>query len=131
MLARLVPVVAIALGLASLSGCGPDKLNVEKTLNLSAEYPARSVDMPPQKKAQTITVDFTSSADVLVLLFKEDDAKGDDAILTAGEAKALGKQKGKSGSFSAEVPANTATRVVARDPAGAKADVQIKITNKK
>ena len=50
-------------------------------------------------------------------------------MLGVDAAKSLGKQKGKSGSFTAEIPENTATRVVVRE-ASKKTKVDLKVTNK-
>jgi hypothetical protein len=122
--------VLVALGLVALAGCGPGKLDVSKTLEVDSGE-GRAVDCPAVAKPQTIAVEFTSSdADVNVYLFKEEDAKGEDGIVTSDASKALGKARGKTGNFSAEVPENTATRVIVRG-AAKKTKVDIKVTNKK
>ena len=131
MLLRIVPVAILAVGSLLLAGCGPATLNENKTLTLDTEYGARAIDLPSVSKPQTVNVEFSSSdGEVTVLLFKEEDAKGDNMDIFPG-AKALAQKRAKADSFSVEVPANTPTRVVARQAAAAKTDVQIKINNKK
>jgi hypothetical protein len=126
MFVRMVPAACCFLLLA---GCGPAKLNVEKTLDLEPGE-AKSIDLDAQSKPQKITVDFKSSeGDVSVLLFKEADAKGDDALLDADQAKAIEKKKGKEDSFTADVPENTAVRVIIRGAAKT-TKVTLKVTNK-
>jgi hypothetical protein len=132
MFSRAVPVVLLAVGSLFLAGCGPGKLDVSKTYDLDSGE-AQAIDCPAVGKPQTIKADFTSSeCDVNVFLFKEEDAKASDpdSILTAQSSKALAKASGKSGSLSAEVPENTATRVVVRG-ASKKTKVDVKVTNQK
>ena len=131
MLLRIVPVAVFALGSLFLAGCGPSPLNENKTLTLDKEYGARAIDLPAVSKPQTINVEFTSSdGDVTVLLFKEEDAKGDN-MDAFPSAKSLAQKRSKAASFSVEVPANTPTRIVVRQAAAEKTDVQLKINNKK
>ncbi len=131
MLFRIVPVAVFAIGSLFLSGCGPAKLNENKTLTLDAEVSARAIDLPAVSKAQTINVEFSSSdGDVTVLVFKQEDAKDNDSLPSAPSSKALVKKRSKGESFSVDVPENTATRVVVRESAAAKTDVQVKVTNK-
>ena len=130
MLARAVLIAVVAIGLFSGVGCGPGKLNESRTWEMGRED-VKALDLPAVAKPQTIKVEFTSSdADVEVCLFKEADAKGDAGLSQATTDKALGKANGKGGNFSAEVPENTATRVVAREAKG-KTKVDIKVTNQK
>lgn len=127
MLARTLPFLALGL---LLVGCRPPTLNENKTLELDNEVVARSIDLPAVPKAQKVTVEFTSSeGDVLVLVVKEEDARGEDALMSAEVSKALGNKRGKSGSFTVEVPANTKTRVIARESNARKTSVNIKVTN--
>ena len=126
MFVRLAPA---ALCLLFLAGCGPAKLNVEKSLVLDGEYPARAIDLDAQSKPQKITVEFSSSeGEVTVLVFKAEDAKTEDDILFADPKKALDFKKGKEGSFAVDVPEKTATRVFARAE-GKKTTVQVKVKN--
>src|SRR6266700_2315065 len=105
MLCRLLPVALVAFVFA---GCGPAKLDESKTLSLSGETPAKSIDLDAQSKPQTITVDFSSSAgDVSVLVFKKSDAPTDDDLLSAPPNKAIAMKKGKADTFTAEIPENT------------------------
>ncbi|QJW98973.1 hypothetical protein [Frigoriglobus tundricola] len=120
----------IALGLLSAAGCGPAKLNENKTLTLDAGD-AKGLDFPAISNAQTITIDFKSSAgEVSVYLFNEADAKGEDGLLTSDPKKALGLKKGKEGSFEVNVPEKTATRIIVRG-ANEKTTVTLKATNAK
>jgi hypothetical protein len=125
MMLRLAPAACCLLFLA---GCGPAKLNEARSLELGGESPARAIDLDAQSKPQKITVEFSSPEDVTVLLFKAEDAKTDDDIMTADPKKALGFKKGKEGSFVVDVPEKTATRVFARMETK-KTTVQVKVKN--
>ena len=125
-------VVAVALGLLLASGCGPAKLNETKTLKLDKETMAAGLSLAAQPKPQTITVEFSSSeGEVTLGVFKKDDLKDDDAMMTVPLSKALAHKKGKGETFTVEVPENTATRVVVREHTAAKTDVTVKVTNAK
>jgi hypothetical protein len=130
----LRPFASLVAGLwiLGLAGCGPARLNETRTWSLTSGTSARALDLPAQPKPQTITVEFSSTAnEVSVYLFKADDAKGEDGIAFADSKLALGgKSKSKGDSFSAEVPANTATRLIARS-GGRDTEVTIKVTNQK
>jgi hypothetical protein len=129
MLTRLLPAAAIAAVLALAAGCGPDRLNESKSYTIEPMTGDGFV-LPAQPKPQKITVEFNSSeCEVTVLLFNYADAKDDQQALTADAKKALGHQKGKSGTFTADVPANTETRIVVRDGVK-KTKVDLKVTNK-
>ena len=128
MLARISATI-LAVGFASLSGCGPAKLDVTKTLDLNTED-AKAILLDAQSKPQKINVEFeATNGTVYVLLFKDADvAKDEDGIVPAN--KALGsKANEKSGSFAVDVPENTATRVVVRNASG-KTDVKVHVTNR-
>lgn len=120
----------LAVGLIALSGCGPAKLNVKRDLKFDSVESARAIDLPKQTKPQTLTVEFSSpSEDVSVYVFKEEDAPGEDGILTANSKKALGGKTASRGeTFTVEIPANTPTRVIVR-AGGKKADVSLKLSN--
>jgi hypothetical protein len=124
--------IAVAVGLVSLTGCRPGKLDETRTLSLGGDVVAQGLDLPAQSKPQTINIEFSSSAgEVSVYLFKEDDAKGEDGLTSANPTKAIAKKTNSKGdSFSAEVPPNTSTRVIIRG-GGNKTDVTIKVTNQK
>ena len=123
---------AVASVLLFATGCGVAKLNATKTLTLDKEVSVRSVDLPAQKKAQKVTVEFSSSdGEVFVGAFKQEDAKDEDAMTTAAPSKALGSKKGKADSFTVDVPENTAVRVIVRGHTAAKTDVTVKVTNAK
>jgi hypothetical protein len=130
MLLRFVSVAMVAVASIGLAGCGPAKLDVNKTYTLDVGE-AQAIDLPAIPKPQKITVEFSATAgDVTVLVFKESDAKGTDGLLDADLGKSLGKKTGKSDSFTVDVPENTATRVIARG-ATKKTDVTLKVTNTK
>ena len=120
--------VAVALGAFILAGCGPGKLNENKTLSIDTGE-AKGLDLPAVSKPQKINVEFSSSeGEVSVYIFKEEDAKGEDGLIASDPKKALAFKRGKADSFSADVPENTATRVIVRN-ATKKTDVQLKVTN--
>ncbi len=124
------PVLAlIALGWLTVAGCGPAKLNENKTYTLEAGD-AQRLDLQAITKAQKITIEFKSSASkVNVYLIK--DFKEQDGLDTApSKAQTLEHQEGKEGNFSVEVPEKTATRIVIRG-ANAKTEVTLKVTNAK
>jgi hypothetical protein len=124
--------IAVAFGLVFLTGCGAGKLDETRTLSLDVGDAAKSIDLQAQSKPQTINVEFSSTgSEVSVYLFKEEDAKGEDGLTSANPTKALAKKTNSKGdSFSAEVPPNTATRLIVRS-GGSKTDVKLKITNQK
>ncbi|MFM8274986.1 MAG: hypothetical protein ACKODX_22015 [Gemmata sp.] len=117
-----------ALGLLFAAGCGPAKLSESKTLAVGAADP-KAIDLVPQTKAQKITVDFTAGEEVLVLVMKDSDAKGEEGLMNAdvNRAKALASKSGKADTFTADVPANTAVRVIVT--AKKKTDVTLKLKN--
>lgn len=126
--------VGMALSLLLAAGCGPAKLNETKTLQLNKETMAAGLDLSAQKKPQTVTVEFSSSdGEVSVGVFKMEDLKDDDAMVIVPSSKAIGNKvvRGKSDTFSVEIPENTATRVVVRGHTAAKTDVTLKVTNAK
>jgi hypothetical protein len=127
---RVVVSVLVAVTLVWLSGCGPARLNVNKTLELDSEE-VKAIDLPAEPKPQKLTVEFSSSdGDVSVYVFKESDAKGEEGLVTAAanSKKALADKAGTSGSLSVDIPENTATRVIVRSR-GKKTSVNLKITN--
>lgn len=130
MLVRSLSVALMVAGCTFLVGCTRNaKLEVTKSYDV-APGEAQAIELDPQPKAQKLTVDFKSAEDVNVLVFKQADCKDDDALLTADAKKALASKKGKTESFGVDIPENTATRVVVRDPAK-KTKVDITISNKK
>lgn len=126
---RVLALAVTAVALLWLTGCGPARLNETRTWTLDGDTSARALDLPAQPKPQTINVEFSApSNDVGVYLFKAEDAKGEDGIAYADPKKALGGKKGKEDSFSVEVPANTATRLITRWT-GKATEVTFKVTN--
>ena len=124
--------LAVALALLPAAGCGVAKLNETKTLTLDKDVSVQSLDLPVQKKAQKITVEFSSSdGEVFVGVFKQEDTKDDEAMVTVTPSKALGSKKGKADTITVDVPENTAVRVIARGHTAAKTAVTVKVTNAK
>jgi hypothetical protein len=123
--------LVVAVGLLTLPGCGPGKLNVNQEVTLDAQKTATAIQLDKQKKPQNITVEFDSSdGDVTVLLFKaEDMEKGDDGPIMTPDSKAQAKKRGQKESFTAELPANTDGAVVIRGSNKAKTTVKVHITN--
>lgn len=130
MLARLA-LVTCAFGLFLAAGCGPAKLNESKTLSLEPGDP-KALDLPAQPKPQKITVEYSATEEVTVIVIKEADAKGPDGLLNAdvkvNRDKALASKTGKGETFSVDVPENTAVRVIFF--VKKKTDVTVKLTNK-
>ena len=120
----------LASGLVALSGCGPAKLDVEKTYTLDSGD-AKIVLLDAQSKQQNITVAFESTdSPIIVLLLKDSDLQKDDDGSFMATSKAVAFKSGeKNSSFTAEVPANTASRVIIRG-AASKTTVKVHITNK-
>lgn len=131
MLARTVCsciLVGTALG---FGGCGPARLDETKEYQMEPGL-ARALDLGAQSKPQTLNVEFASSDGAIsVLVVKKDDAPSEDDLISVPSSKAIASKVNEtSGSFTAEVPANTATRVIVRD-AEKKASVTLKVTNRK
>ncbi len=130
MLFRFIAPVLAASMLAA-GGCGAGKLNETRTFELLVSGDANAIDLPAQSSVQRITVEFTSSnTEVTTLIFREADAKGEEGLTDSDPALALAKETAKSGSFTAEVPANTPTRVIVRG-AIKKTSVELKVTNRR
>ncbi len=132
MLARGLVFVAVVSTAFAPVGCGPAILDVAKDVSVSGSEPAKMIDLSAQSQAQKITVEFTSNgSEVSVLLVKEEDARGSEAPVDVSASKALGSSmKSKGDTFSANVPPKTATRVIVRFE-GKKADVSVKLSNRK
>lgn len=119
--------LVLAVGMVGIAGCGPGRLDESRTYNMDT-HDAPYMELTPQSKAQTIKIEFESSAaEVDVGLFRSADLK-DPADANFSKALKSEVQK-KSGSFSVEVPENTATTVVLGN-AKAKTDVKIHVTNR-
>ena len=122
----LAPILLVAVG------CGPKPINESKTFTLDTQVGAQRLELPAAKKAQKLTVEFSSSdGEVNVLVFKAADVKDADAMLTVEGSKALGSKKGKADTFSVDVPENTATQVVVRHHTAAKTDVKVTVSTGK
>ncbi|MCE9561382.1 MAG: hypothetical protein K8U57_04950 [Planctomycetes bacterium] len=123
---------AIVCALLSVVGCTKNAtLEVSKPYEL-IQGEAQAMILDPQPKPQKLNINFTSSeGDILVLVFKDADVpKGEDGIMQVDPKKAIASKKGKSESFTVDVPENTGTQIVMRD-AAKKTKVDLKVNNKK
>jgi hypothetical protein len=103
------------------------KLDVKRKMALDLGE-AKAFDLEAQSGAQTITVEFSSSKGaVSVYVFKEEDAIGDE-LLISDPKKALAGARAKAGVIKADVPAKTATRVIIRG-AAEMTTVEVKLAN--
>jgi hypothetical protein len=129
--ARAVFAGFLAIAVLQLAGCGPAKLYEKKQYQMEPGL-ARAMDLSAQSKPQTLSVEFSSSdGKVSVLVVKQEDAPSEDDLIGVPASKAIAsKVRETSGSFTAEVPANTATRVIVRD-AEKNTDVTLHVTNRK
>ena len=58
----------------------------------------------------------------------EEDAKGEDGLLSPAKAKALATKNGKADNFTVEIPEKTAVRIIFRG-ADKKTSVTVKVTS--
>ncbi|GIW84635.1 MAG: hypothetical protein WHU94_01380 [Thermogemmata sp.] len=125
---RLLLAMVLMTGTVLLGGCGPARLNVDKKYTMDVGD-GRAIDLEAQKKPQKVKVEFSvSDGEARVLVFRAEDAQGEEGILEAPASKALGSQRGSTGSFTVDLPPDTKARIVIRDLTK-KADVTIKVTN--
>lgn len=111
------------------AGCGPARLNQSKEYTMDVGE-ARALDLQPQRQAQKLTVEYVvSNGEARVLVFRAEDAPGDQGLLDTPASKALASHRGSKGDFTVDVPANTAVRVVVRDLTR-QATVTLKVTNR-
>src|SRR5262245_3428954 len=90
MFVRLVSASLLAVAFLCLAGCGPAKLNQSRTWADFDVGDARAIDLDPQSKPQTITVEFSvGEGEVTALVVKKDDAKTDDDLLSVPASKAI------------------------------------------
>lgn len=125
---RLASFASLAIGFLVVTGCGPAKLTVTKSYEVNLGE-AQAIELDPQPKPQKLTVNFNATEEVNVLVFKAADASG-DAMITADAKKALTSKKGKTETFTVDVPEKTAVAIVVREPAK-KARVELTVTNQK
>jgi hypothetical protein len=126
---RLPLAMVLVTGAVLLGGCGPARLNVDKKYTMDVSD-ARAIDLDAQPKPQKVNVEFSvSDGEARVLVFRAEDAQGEEGMLEAPASKALGSQRGSTGNFTVDLPPNTRARVVIRDLTK-KADVTIKVTNR-
>jgi hypothetical protein len=120
----------VVAGLLGLAGCGPAKLDVNHTLSIEPGE-AKALDLKAQPKPQAVTVEYDSAAvEVTVGLFKAADVPDADMEAVPLTKALKGETGKKDGTFTADVPADTATRVVVRG-ANKKTDVKLHVTNRK
>ena len=116
---------AAALTLLFIAGCGPGKLDITKEYDMDGD--PQMIFCPPQPKPQKITVEFESDkSDIVVMLIKSADIPKEEES-NVPTSKAIEFKKGKSGSFSGDVPANTETTVLLRG--GLKTHVKVRVHN--
>lgn len=128
MFSRPVLFAAVA-ALALLGGCRP-RLDEKRTYTLEPRE-AKALDLPAISRPQRVTVDFASSAgDISVYLIK--DVGKNDGLGEGPPPKeqTLDVKQGKSGSLSADISPDTATRVVVRDAAKT-TEVTLSVTNRR
>jgi hypothetical protein len=120
-----------AVGIAGAAQPKPQpvgKLDESRTWDLE-EGEAKSLDLEGQPVTQTLTVKFASAGcPVSVYIFRDADAKGDDALLDADPKKALAGATATVGMIKADVPEKTATRVIFRG-ATVKTAVKVRLSN--
>lgn len=125
---RLLLAMVLMTGTVLLGGCGPARLNVDKKYTMDVGD-GRAIDLEAQKKPQKVKIEFSvSDGEARVLVFRAEDAQGEEGILEAPASKALGSQRGSTGNFTVDLPPDTKARIVIRDLTK-KADVTIKVTN--
>jgi len=125
-------VVVLVAGLFALAGCGPAKLEVNKTVTVEPnEY--NLIGLPKQSQAQKVTVevDATEPVNVYVIDSSKETGFPDLSPEKQAEAAKYGKKTGvKKDSLTADVPENTEV-TVAIGGATKKVDVKVAITNRK
>jgi hypothetical protein len=129
MVARAILAALMVAGLASLSGCGPARLDQTSKFTIDAHgTPGHTIELSAQPQPQAITVEFESSTtEVTAALFKAGEEVYPEKI---NLSKAIKGEKGKSGKFTADVPANTATQIMVGE-ASKSTEVKLHITNRK
>ena len=131
MLTRACVVVLVA-GLFALAGCGPAKLEVNKTVTIEPND-FNMIGLPKQSQPQKITVDVDATEPVNVYVIDSAKEAGfpDMAAEKQAEAAKYGKKLGvKKDALTAEVPEN-AEVTVAVGGGMKKSEVKISISNRK
>lgn len=123
----LRPFLALLPAAALAAGCGPAKLDLKKTYDVTPGD-TQFIDLPPQPKPQRITVEFKSADPVTVGIFNTADINR-DAFLP--ESKARGIERAKTaGTVTADVGPGDATTVTISG-AGKATQVELHVTNRK
>jgi len=127
-LARILLFLVLPIGLAALSGCGPDRLDFSKTVAYDPGSEPPAFDLDPQSKPQTFTVKYESTTEpVTVAVYKAEDAQD---VYRVKPTTALGYESGKtSGTFTVPIPAKTAVRVVLSGPSK-KTEIKLQLSNR-
>lgn len=124
---KLALAAAFVAATAVVPGCGPARLDVNTTAELSMGNP-KGWDLPAVSQPQTVTVDYDSDpAPVEVGIWKKTDIG--EGMPDPKKALKFDKDKAK-GSLSVEVPADTPTYVEVGSLKG-KTKVQVHISNRK
>lgn len=120
--------VASAMGVVLATGCGPGKLDLQESYKLADG--AQILKLDAQPKPQTLRVQFESSnSPITVLVARASDLKKDEDADVIMPKDALGfKKDEQSGELAVEVPANTATWVILRNPRK-ETTVKVHLTN--
>jgi hypothetical protein len=119
--------LVLATSVLVAAGCGPPKLKEESSFALPSGG-AKAVDLPAISKPQKVNVEFSSTTCEVYVYAIKDFKERDGLDLVPGKAQTLAMKQAKDGSFTVDVPENTATRVVVR---GGSEDTQVtlKLTN--
>jgi hypothetical protein len=110
-----LPAFVLVVGLLSLSGCGPAKVASDINASLSPSEPEKLYQIPKVSSERTIHVEATSSTaeiDVYVITDTDIDKFLADAHDARPKKSVASKQKDKSVSLDATIPANTEATVV-------------------
>jgi hypothetical protein len=125
-------VLPLAAALFALAGCGPAKLEVNKTVTVDAnDYNFIGLPKQPQPQKVTVEIEATQEVNVYVIDAAKEGNFPDLSPEKQAEAAKYGKLSGaKAGTVTAEVPENTEV-TVAIGGGQRKADVKVSITNRK
>lgn len=114
---RQALICLVLLSLGMMTGCGPDRLNESKTLNLNGENSVMSFPLTKQTAAQTLKLDISvdNAVNVYVLLKKDAPNLQADNFDLGGDwtKKGLVAEKDVTKkTLTAAIPANEAATVI-------------------